>query len=145
MKMNKYLHAVGFAVGLVAVVLVSVADGFLMTESGVVSVPFAPRVYALLWLVTYILIAFLTGEFVVRKEIRKGVLLPVGVLLCTVGLFWAFYRAQNVVFCIVFCALIVVLLCITLKIMIKHAFYACFITLGTIGWYALILGRLLFS
>lgn len=94
--MNKYLHAVGFCVGLVAVILLSVVNGAMMTEGWLtVPTPLNKTAYALLWLAAYVLTAASIGEFTVTKPLRRFLFLPILLLVFTGISFWAFYRLHN--------------------------------------------------
>lgn len=130
-----YYHAVGFAVGLTAVVLLSAVNGVFLAGSHFVF-GWDGRAYALVWLLSYLLTAGVFGEYVVNASVRKRAFLPGLFVVFTALLFWATYREESAALGLVFCLLALACAGWMLADMIKHAFYACFFCLPVIGWYA---------
>ena len=140
--MRAYYHTVGFAVGLTAVVALGAVDGALLMGSSA-TFGWNSRVYALVWLLSYLFTAAVLGEYVVNVQIRKRVFVPLLFIVFTALLFWAFYREENTILCFVFCLLGLGCMAWSLSDMIKHAFYACFLCFPIIGWYAFLALRFL--
>lgn len=139
--MNKYVHAVGFCVGLVAVILVSAVDGALMTDGWLtVNTPLNRSAYSLCWLVSYVLSAAAIGEFAINKQLRKYVFIPLVVLLFTALSFWAFYRLHSFPLNAVFLGITIIAESFVLFLLIKKTRYSFAGSLVNLLWYCYLLG-----
>ena len=139
--MKKYLLTVGFCIGLLPVILVSIINGALMTDGWLtVPTPLDHSAYSLIWLFSYILTASTIGAFVIRKGIRKFVFIPLSVLLFTVLSFWAFYRLHHFLWNAVFLGLAIAAEGTTLVFLMKNTRYAFAGAMINILWYCYLFG-----
>ena len=133
--MNKYLHAVGFAVGLVAVTLTSAVSSAFMTESTLLPAVEDRRVYAALWLASYLLSAVETGAYAVRKETRKRIFIPQLSLAFTALSFFFLYRMGAYVPAVAGFAVCAALKGVSLALLMKNARLSVAGVVLNIVWY----------
>ena len=142
--MNKYLHAVGLCIGLTAVIILSALNALSMTESEWLDALNKPQmnhtVYSLGWLISYVITAGISGEFVINKSIRKTVFLPVIFMVFTGLAFFVFYRLHSAEAAAVMIGGAAVTELAILFITLKHARFIWAGALINILWYSFMFG-----
>lgn len=141
--MRRYVRAVGFCIGLTAVIAFSGINAFFIEGSGkdAESVFGINRAtYSLCWLISYLLTAAVVGEFTLNKKIRKLLFLPIIFMTTTCLVFFGFYRINSEAVCLIALALSAVAQGIILFVTIKRTRFLWTGALLNLVWYLIMTG-----
>ena len=143
--MNRYLHTIGFTLGLTAVIFLSSFNALFMTPNtewfGALSKPYVnPTAHSLCWLVSYLITAWTIGEFVINKQLWKLSFLPAGFIALNVLWCFLFFRLHELISsCAVF-VMIIATQSIILYTVTKRTKTVCFGALVNLLWYCYLFG-----
>lgn len=143
--MKNYLRAVSLALGVCTVLIFGAINALFMTPNTewyvtLIKPKLSENVHSFLWLICYLLISVIIGEFFIVKCLRKRLWSVAIVLIGNAIWCYMFFRMHNVALSL---AIIFIILCSTMYMLylsIKHTRYLCFFVLPVVVWYIVLTG-----
>lgn len=143
--MKNYLRAVSLAAGISIVLVFGAINALFMTPNTewyttLIKPDVNEKLHSLLWLVCYLLLSVIIGEFLIVKKLQKRIW-SISIVLIGNSLWcYVFFQMYNSIVSLIILIIVLSDLLYVLFLSIKHTRYLCFFVLPVVIWYIILTG-----
>ncbi len=143
--MKNYLRAVSLAAGISVVLVFGAINALFMTPNTewyatMIKPPISEKLHSFLWLLCYLIISVIIGEFLIVKNLQKRIWSIAVILIANSLWCYVFFQMQNTIAALIILIILLSDLMYIMYLAIKHTPYLCFFVLPLVIWYIVLTG-----